>query len=154
MACNNGKTFLNSLVPYSDGESFLINLTHYTCGGRRICSLESFPVTANLAYKVQDIEQVGEGLYNLNILATGTVSYLPYVPGCPCNVCPVSEPVYAYLSVPYTSDTIPTITAGEAICSLNGISCACNTSSSINITAAFTLAAAAAVSPNSGNRSK
>ena len=144
MACNNnGKTFLNSIVPFTGGESFLVNLTHYTCGGRRICSLESFPTTATLSYKVQSIEQVGEGLYNLNILATGSVSYLPYNPGCPCNSCPVTEPVYASLSVPYTSDTAPTVTAGDCVCSLNGISCACNTSSSINIAAAFTLAAAA-----------
>ena len=143
MACNNGKTFLDSLVPYSSGESFLVNLTHYTCGGRRICSLESFPVSANLAYKAQSIEQVGDGLYYLNVLATGTVNYMPNNPGCPCNSCPVTEPIYAYLSVPYTADTIPTITAGECVCSLNGISCACNTSSSIDITAAFTLVAAA-----------
>lgn len=146
MACNNGKTYLNSLVPFPGGESYLANLTHYTCGGRRICSLESFPVTANLAYKVQDIEQVGEGLYNLNILATGTVSYMPYNPGCPCGSCPVTEPIYAYLSVPYTSETAPTITPGDCVCKLNGISCACNTSSSIDITAAFTLVAAAAAS--------
>lgn len=148
MSCNSGKTYLNSLVPYAGGESFLINLTHFTCGGRRICSLESFPVTANLAYKVQSIEQVGDGLYNLNVLATGNVNYMPYVPGCPCNVCPVTEPIFAYLSVPYTSETIPTITAGECVCSLNGISCACNTSSSINITSAFTLVAAAQANPS------
>ena len=145
MACNNGKTYLNSLVPFSTGESFLVNLTHYTCGGRRICSLESFPVSATLSYKVQSIDQVGEGLYNLNLLATGTVNYMPYNPGCPCNSCPVTEPIYAYMSVPYTSDVAPTVTAGECVCSLNGVSCACNTSSSIDITAAFTIAAATAV---------
>ena len=144
MACNNGKTFLNSLVPYSGGESFLINLTHYTCGGRRICSMESFPVSADLSYKVQSIEQVGEGLYDLNLLATGTVSFMPYNPGCPCDSCPVTEPIYAYLSVPYTSDTAPTITPGECLCSLNGVNCNCNTSSSIDITSAFTLVAAQA----------
>ena len=143
MACNNGKTYLDSLVPYSDGQSFLVNLTHQTCGGRRICSLESFPVTADLNYKVQGIEQVGKELYYLNILATGTVNYMPYNPGCPCGVCPVTEPIYAYLSVPYTSDVIPTITPGDCVCSLNGISCACNTSSSIGIAAAFTIDAVA-----------
>ena len=147
MACNNGKTFLDSLVPYTGGESFLINLTHYTCGGRRICSLESFPVTANLSYKVVSSEELGKGLFDLTVLATGTVTYMPYNPGCPCGVCPVTEPIYAYLSVPYTGTDIPTIEAESAVCSLNGISCACNTSSSINIAAAFTLPS---VSPTSG----
>ena len=144
MACNNGKTYLNSLVPFPGGESYLVNLTHYTCGGRRICSLESFPITANLAYKVQGVEQVGEGLYYLSVLATGTVSYMPYNPGCPCGSCPVTEPIYAYMSVPYTAETAPTITAGECVCSLNGINCACNTSPSIDISAAFTIVAATA----------
>ena len=147
MACNNGKTFLNSLVPFPGATtteaSYLINLTHYTCGGRRICSLESFPVSADLNYKVQDIESVGESLYNMKVLATGTVSYMPYNPNCPCSSCPVTEPIYAYLSIPVASDTVPTITAGDTVCALNGVSCACNTSSSIDITTAFTVATGA-----------
>ena len=147
MACNNGKTYLNSLVPFPGGTAatttYLVDLTHYTCGGRRICSLEAFPVTADLNYKVQSIESVGKGYYNLNVLATGTVSYMPYNPGCPCGSCPVTEPIYAYLSVPYASDAEAELVPGECECTLNGISCACNTSSSIDITAAFTLDAAA-----------
>lgn len=147
MACNNGKTFLNSLVPFpgstADAASYLINLTHYTCGGRRICSLESFPVTADLKYTVQSIDQVGDGLYDMKLLATGTVSYMPYNPSCPCGSCPVAEPIYAYLSVPVTAEAAPTITPGQTICALNGVSCACNTSSSIDITAAFSVAAGA-----------
>lgn len=153
MACNSGKTYLDSLVPYTGGLSFLINLTHYTCGGRRICSLESFPVTADLSYKVVNSEELGKGLFDLTVLATGTVSYMPYNPGCPCGVCPVTEPIYAYLSVPYTADDIPTIEAENSVCSLNGISCACNTSSSINIAAAFTLVGAAATSGDDTNPS-
>lgn len=145
MACNNnGRTFLNSLVPFpgatADEASYLINLTHYTCGGRRICSLESFPVTADLKYTVQGVEEVGTNLYDMRVLATGSVSYMPYAPGCPCGVCPVSEPIYAYLSVPVTGDEARAVTPGQCVCSLNGISCACNTSSSINITAGFTVA--------------
>ena len=140
---NNGKTFLNSLTPFPGGTeaatSYLIDLTHYTCGGRRICALESYPVTADLNYKVQSVEEVGKGLYELNLLATGSVSYLPYSPGCPCNVCPVTEPIYAYISVPVTANTGIDVVPGETVTSLNGISCACNTSSSINIAAAFTV---------------
>ena len=149
MACNNnGRTFLNSLVPVpgatADSASYLMSLTHYTCGGRRICSLESFPVTADLKYTVQSIEPVGNDVYNANVLATGTCTYMPYNPGCPCNNCPVTEPIYAYLSVPLASSEVPTVSAGESICSLNGVSCACNTSSSINITTSFEVATAAA----------
>ena len=140
---NNGKTFLNSLTPFpgatEDAASYLINLTHYTCGGRRICALESFPVSASLNYKVQSVEEVGKGLYELNLLATGTVTYMPYNPGCPCGVCPVTEPIYAYISVPVTANTGIDVVNGETVCSLNGISCACNTSSSISISAGFTV---------------
>ena len=140
---NNGKTFLNSLTPFpgatEDAASYLINLTHYTCGGKRICALESFPVTADFNYKVQSVEEVGKGLYELNLLAVGTVSYMPYNPGCPCGSCPVTEPIYAYLSVPVTANTGIDVVPGETVTSLNGISCACNTSSSINISAAFTV---------------
>lgn len=122
--------------------SYLVNLTHYTCGGRKICSLESFPITANLNYSIQNIVEVGKGLYDMTVLATGTVSYMPYNPGCPCNSCPITEPIYTYLSVPVTSETGNTVAPNEVVCSLNGISCACNTSSSIDITTAFTVSTA------------
>ena len=142
MACNSGKTYLNSLVPYAGGTAtaapYLIDLTHYTCGGRRICSLESFPVTAELNYKVQSIDDLGDNFYVARVLATGTVSYMPYNPSSPCGSCPVTEPIYAYLSVPVSSDSGVSITPASCLCSLNGISCACSTSSSIDISAGFT----------------
>lgn len=140
MAYNNsGNTYLNSLVPFpgstGTSASYLLNLTHYACYGRRICSRDSFPVTADLSYNVQNVSQIGDGLYLASILATGTVSYKPTN-----SPCPVSEPVYAFLSVPVTSDDTMTIAPGECICALNGLSCSCNTSSSVNISAAFTIA--------------
>ena len=143
MACssNSGNTYLNSLVPYpgSTGTeaSYLINLSHYTCGGRRICSVEAFPVTANLNYAVQSVSNVGDGLYYANILATGSVSYKPN-----CANCPVSEPIYAFLSVPLTAATVPTVEAGACLCSLDGISCSCNTASKVSINAAFSVSQA------------
>ena len=144
---NNGRTYLNSVTPFPGATdtdaSYLVNLTHYTCGGRKICSLETFPITANLNYSIQGVAEVGKGLYDLTVLATGTVSYMPYNPGCPCNVCPVTEPIYAYINVPATSETGNSVAANETVCSLNGISCACNTSSSIDITTAFTLSTVA-----------
>lgn len=123
--------------------SYLINLTHYTCGGRKICALESFPITANLNYTIQDTVEVGKGLYDMTVLATGTITYMPYNPGRPCNTCPITEPIYTYLSVPVTANVGNSIAPNEVVCSLNGINCACNTSSSIDLTAAFTVNTAA-----------
>lgn len=150
MSClTSGRTYLNSLVPFPNSSensaSYLANLTHYTCGGRRICSLDSFPLSADLSYKVLGVEEVGNGLYNATVLATGTCSFMPYASNVPRGSCPATEPIFAYLSVPVTTADASelSLTAGECACSLNGISCNCNTSSSINISCAFTVAQSA-----------
>ena len=95
------------------------------------------------------VNPAGDGLYDLNLLAVGTVSYKST-----CSTCPVTETIYTYLSIPVTSNEGIVVTANNESCSLNGISCNCNTSSSINIVASFTVEtkiAAAEASDESGD---
>ena len=123
---NNGKTFVDFLTLVPGGtaanSSYLLSLTHYTCGGRKMRSqLNAFPVTANLAFQpVGTPVSVGNGTFCQEVLCTGQVTYLPYRRGCECT-CPVTDNIFCTLCVPCSSATSPTITAGVAVASpING----------------------------------
>lgn len=151
--CLNGQTFVNTCIPAPGGTAtdatYVFNLTHYTCGNRKICANGFFPLTADLKYSVIDSPRnVGNGTYVVDILINGNVTYMPYRNGqngcgCSCNPCPVTENVWCTVSVPWGSATAPEITAGTALCSPTNLKDCCNITNAMAISSSFQLAAGA-----------
>jgi len=148
----NGQTYLNSLVPVAGGTatnaSYVLNLTHYTCGNRKVCVSGAFPISANLAYQVLRIYSVGNNVFNADILVSGTVTYMPHrsgsnYGGCACAPCPITDNVWTVLSVPVSSADTPTITAGICQCTPTDVRDCCNVTNALSITTSFNVAAGA-----------
>lgn len=125
MNCSkNGKTFVVSLTTVPGGTaanaSYLLALDHYTCGNKKLCTQEVFPVTADLKATAVGLPvDVGNGTFCQEVLVSGTVTYMPYRCGCSCqcNVCPVSENIYTTICVPCSSAVTPTLTVGTTVAS-------------------------------------
>ena len=152
MACNNynGQTFVNTCIPApgatATAATYVVDLTHYTCGNRKICANGAYPVTADLKYKAVGAPQaVGNDAYVQDVLITGTCTYMPHKNnqncGCGCN-CPVTENIWATVSVPVASDTAPTVTAGETIASPTNLKDCCNITNAVSLVGSFNLATA------------
>lgn len=146
----NGQTFVNTCIPVpgatAANASYVVDLTHYTCGNRKICANGAYPVAGELNFKALSAPQpVGNDAYVLDVLITGTVSYLPHKQGqgygCGCN-CPVTENIWATVSVPVASATAPTITAGDVIASPTNIRDCCNLTNAVSLVCSFNLATA------------
>ena len=156
MACNsnNGQTYVNTCIPASGGTTtsttYVANFTHYTCGNRKICVNGSFPITCDLSYKAIGTPQsVGNDVYNVDILVSGVVTYMPYRNGqskcgCECSPCPVTENVWTTLSVPCGSADTPEITAGSVIAEPTNVRDCCNTTNAISLTGSFNVATSGA----------
>ena len=157
MACNNlnGRTVVNTLTPVPGGTAtettYVVDLTHYTCGNRKICSSSAYPLNGSLSYRsLGTPEQVGTGAYVCDILITGTVSYMPYRSGncscnggcCSCN-CPITENVWEKLSIPVTAATAPTVTGGPVIVSPTNMKDCCSVTNAMSIVGSFTIESAA-----------
>lgn len=150
--CNNGQTYVSTCIPAAGGTAtsatYLIDLVHYTCGNKKICANGFYPISANLNYKVIDQPQnVGNSIYNADILITGLVTYMPYRNGqnqygCSCNSCPVSENIWCTVSVPWGSADAPEITAGTVVASPTNLRDCCNVTNAMSITTSFNLATA------------
>jgi len=160
MNCVNGRTDVNTCIPVAGGtateEAFVFDLTHYTCGNRKICANGFFPLTADLKYKVIDAPRsVGNNTYVVDLLITGVVTYMPYRPyqnngGCGCQApCPVSENIWCTISVPWGSATAPVVTPGEVICNPTNLKDCCQITNAMSIVSSFQLAEAEAA--NVGN---
>lgn len=148
MACNckNGTTEIDALTAYPGATpadaNYLINLTHWTCGNRKICVNGFFPITANLNYQVMGTpNDLGDGNYCCDVLCTGTVTYMPYKCGCnqqcPCNQCPETDNIFVTMCVPCSSATVPTITAGKAVATPSDVKDCCNVTNAVGIAASF-----------------
>lgn len=147
----NGQTFVNTCIPVpgaaAGNATYAVDLTHYTCGNRKICANGAYPVTGDLKYKAVGTPQsVGNDAYVQDILITGTVTYMPYRQGqyqggCGCN-CPVTENVWATVSVPVTTATSPTITAGDVIASPTNLKDCCSITNAVSLVSSFNLATA------------
>ena len=153
MSCNNirnGMTYVNTCIPAPGATdtdaTYVLDLTHYLCGNRKVCTNAAYPITANLNYQVQGIEDVGNKTFNCDILVYGTVTYMPYKQGCNscCNPCPQTDNIWATLSVPVTADTTPTITAGTCVCTPANVRDCCNVTNAVSVTTSFNVAQAAA----------
>ena len=140
MACNNnGKTFVVSLTTVPGGTAanadYLLALDHYTCGNKKLCTQEAFPVTADLkATAIGTPVSVGNDTYCQEVLISGTCTYLPFVCGCPCNVCPVTENIYCSICVPCSSAVTPTLTIGNSVAAPTNVQPCCNVTNCVAIT--------------------
>lgn len=138
MACNNnGKTVVVSLTTIPGGTaanaSYLLALDHYTCGNRKLCTQEVFPVTADLKFNALGTPvDVGNGSYCCEVLVSGTCTYMPYT--CGCNQCPRTENVYTTICVPCSSASAPTLTSGTAVAAPTNVRPCCNVTNTIAIT--------------------
>lgn len=152
MACNNynGQTFVNTCIPApgatATDATYVVDLTHYTCGNRKICANGAYPVQADLNYKAVGAPQaVGNDTYVQDVLITGTCTYMPHKNnqncGCGCN-CPVTENIWATVSVPVASATTSTVTAGETIASPTNLKDCCNITNAVSLVGSFNLATA------------
>ena len=147
MCNNNGKTYVVSLTTIPGGTaanaSYLLALDHYTCGNRKLCTQESFPVTADLkATPIGAPVSVGNGSYCQECLVSGNVTYLPYVCGCNCNVCPRTENIYTTICVPCSSAVSPTLTVGTSVAAPTNVRPCCNVTNAIAITTTINVATA------------
>ena len=153
MPCNNnynGRTFVNTVTPApgatATDATYVVDLTHYTCGNRKICANGAYPVTADLNYKASGSPQsVGNDTYVQDVLITGTCTYMPYRNGqgsCGCN-CPVTENIWAVVSVPVSAATAPTITAGDVIASPTNLKDCCSITNAVSLVCSFNVATGA-----------
>ena len=142
MSCNNGKTSVVSVTTYPGGTAadanYLLQLDHFTCGNRKLCTQEMFPVTADLKATAigspVSMPVNGTPQYCQEVLISGTCTYMPYTCGCQCNPCPRTENIYCTFCVPCSAATVPTITAGTAQATPTNLQACCNTTNAIAIT--------------------
>ena len=148
MCNNNGKTIVEYLTPVAGGTAanatYLLALDHFTCGNRKLCTQgEIFPVSADIKFQpLGSPVDVGNGSYCQEVLCSGTCTYMPYVCGCQCNVCPRTENIYCTICVPCSSATTPTLTAGTAVASPTNVQPCCNVTNAIAITTTLNVATA------------
>lgn len=156
MACySNGQTYVNTCIPApgatATNATYVADLTHFTCCNRKICANGAYPVTGDLQYKAVGLpEAVGNGTYVQDILITGTCTYMPYRNGqnqcgSGCN-CPVTENIWATVSVPWGAAASPAVTAGEVVTSPTNMKDCCSITNAVSMVGSFNLATATAAS--------
>lgn len=139
MNCKNGTTEVVSLTTIPGGTAananYLLALDHFTCGNRKLCTQEVFPVTAELkATAIGTPVSVGNGSYCCEVLISGTCTYMPYQCGCQCNTCPRTENIYCTICVPCSAATVPTLAIGESVATPTNMQPCCNITNAIAIT--------------------
>ena len=157
MACNckNGTTVVDYLTPIIGGTAenanYLLSLTHWTCGNRKICANGFFPITSNLNCQVLNApHDVGNGAFCCDVLVSGTCTYMPYRCGqqCQCNQCPVTDNIFVTLCVPCSSAATPTVTAGKVVATPTNLSDCCNVTNAVGISTTINVATAATQTAN------
>ena len=139
MACKNGTTEVVALTTIPGGTAananYLLALDHFTCGNRKLCTQEVFPVTADLkATAIGTPVSVGNGSYCCEVLISGTCTYMPYTCGCQCNTCPRTENIYCTICVPCSAATVPSLAIGESVATPTNVQPCCNITNAIAIT--------------------
>ena len=154
MACNNqnGKTYFNSLTPYSGGTdastTYLMDATHYTCGNRQMCvTADGFPLASNFDIQVLGTPRpVGDsGQYCCDIRCICSLIYQQVYRcgnGCP-NSCLQDEKVIVTKCVPCPSADVPVVTALGVNASPVGATCGCPSTNMADVEFAFTVATGA-----------
>ena len=146
MNCNNnGKTFVVSLTTVPGGTAanadYLLALDHYTCGNRKLCTQEVFPVSAELnAYPLGQPVDVGNGVFCQEVLIKGNVTFMPYKCGCQC--CPQEDKIYTTICVPCSSNVTPKVGIETSVASPTNVQPCCNVTNCIAITTTINVATA------------
>ncbi|MCR5588013.1 MAG: hypothetical protein K6F72_00170 [Bacteroidales bacterium] len=149
--CKNGTTEVDflSLIPggAAANANYLLNLTHWTCGNRKLCANGLHPITANLAYQVMGTPvSLGNGSYCCEVAVTGTVTYMPYRCGdnnrCGCNQCPVTDNIFTTLCVPCSSAAVPTITGGDVVAVPTDLRDCCAVTNAVSLTTSINVTTA------------
>lgn len=147
MCNNNGKTIVEYLTPVPGGTAenatYQVALDHFTCGNKKLCTQEVFPVTADLKFTpLGSPVYVGNSSYCQEVLCSGTCTYMPFKCGCQCGTCPVTENIYCTFCVPCSSATTPTLTAGTAVAAPTNVQPCCSITNAIAITTTVNVATA------------
>lgn len=147
MCNNNGKTIVEYLTPVPGGTAenatYQVALDHFTCGNKKLCTQEVFPVTADLKFTpLGSPVNVGNSSYCQEVLCSGSCTYMPFKCGCQCGTCPVTENIYCTFCVPCSSATTPTLTAGTAVAAPTNVQPCCSITNAIAITTTVNVATA------------
>ena len=145
MACRNGSTDVNFLTPYpaADPQSYLLQLTHWTCGNKQMClnNGEGLPIVSNLSIQqVGEIQSLGGDTYCVEIRCVCDLTYQQISGNACCpNYCLQTEKCVATVCVPLTSSDPVTLTANGASVMPVRISCRCNTTNTVSIDVSFSV---------------
>lgn len=150
--CKNGTTDVDFLTLVPGGTAananYVLNLTHYLCGNRKVCANSLYPITANLSYQANGTPILLEnGVYCCEVLCTGTVNYMPYRcgdnrDGCGCGQCMVTDNVFCTLCVPCSSATAPTITGGSVVAAPTNLKDCCSSTNAVELTTSINVTTA------------
>lgn len=147
--CKNGITDVEFLTPILGGTAsnttYMLNLTHYTCGNRKLCANGLYPIIANLAYQVTGTPMsLGNNTFCCEVAITGTVSYMPYKcgDGCGCNQCMVTDNIFTTLCVPCSSEAVPTITGGNVVAVPTNLKDCCAITNAMELTTSLNVTTA------------
>ena len=145
MACRNGSTSVNFLTPYpaADPQSYLLQLTHWTCGNKQMClnNGEGLPIVSNLSIQqVGEIQPLGGDTYCVEVRCVCDLTYQQISGNACCpNYCLQTEKCVATVCVPLTSSDPVTLTANGASVMPVRISCRCNTTNTVSIDVSFSV---------------
>ena len=145
MACRNGSTDVNFLTPYpaADPQSYLLQLTHWTCGNKQMClnNGEGLPIVSNLSIQqVGEIQPLGGDTYCVEVRCVCDLTYQQISGNACCpNYCLQTEKCVATVCVPLTSSDPVTLTANGASVMPVRISCRCNTTNTVSIDVSFSV---------------
>lgn len=148
---NNGKTSVVSVTTYPGGTAadanYLLQLDHFTCGNRKLCTQEMYPVTADLKATAignpVSMPVNGTPQYCQEVLISGTCTYMPYTCGCQCNPCPRTDNIYCTVCLPCSAATTPTVTVGTSVAAPTGAQPCCNVTNCVAITTVINVATGA-----------
>ena len=149
----NGKTYVNYLTPVVSGSTetsatYMLGLTHYTCGNKKMCVNNSngFPVASSLDVQILGAPRlipssVGNSeVYCCDVRCICDLTYEQvYGYGCCPNTCLQTEKVVAVVCVPVTSPDMPTITASGVVADAVKTSCGCSETNECSLNVYFTL---------------
>ena len=130
--CKNGSDVQDFLIPSTTDGVYVLGLTHYTCGGRKmLVSDTTHPVMSQLeATPIGNPIDIGNGAFCQECVIAGTVTYKS------CGCCePRTEYVTTSCCLPCTSATQPKLAIETVVASpkpityyqSNGCSCCSGT---------------------------
>ena len=162
MKCKNGSTEVKFLTSFPGATattaSYLLQLTHFTCGNRHMClnNADELPIVSNLSIQqVGPIRTLGGDTYCCDVRCVCDLSYQQISGNACCpNYCIQTEKCVVTLCVPVVSDDAATFTPNGASVTPVRISCRCNTTNTVDIEVSFTLDQTPAVATNADTKKK